>query len=171
LIYVSFGAALIVALICLYSGFWRSGSYLLVRAGAAALSYMLPDALWGGQVVLWWVPSLALGAVVGGAVGALPALLFMGCTLLGALEGAGVLQALGLLYGWWFLLLLRREYTHKRGPDDLILLVAVVGGGISLLCGVLWGWSITLWCSLWLQAIIGAVLWTRPEFDQNVVED
>jgi len=171
--YVSFSAAVLVALITLYSGFWRSGTYLLVRAGAGALYFLLPHtpALWGLNTLLWWTPSVALGAVVGGAVGALPALLCAGCTLLGALEGTAVLQALGLLYAWWFLLLLAREAQCKRGPDDLILLVAVVGGGISLLCGVLWGWHITLWCSLWLQAVIGAVLWCRPEFSDNVVED
>lgn len=170
MVYVSLVATIVVAIYTLYSGYFMSGSYLLIRIGSTTIAYLLPATLWHAQVALWWVPAIALGCAVLGPLGAIPGLALMSITLWGALQGTSVLWALLCLYIALTACHSYMLYRWPRSVDDTILLVCLGGGMMSLICGLIWNWDITAWCNLICQVAIGFVLRYRPELIEDSIE-
>lgn len=165
--YFSLVATTIVAIFTLYSGYFKSGAYLLARVGSIAIAYLIPSSLWHAQVVLWWFSPMALGMAILGPLGAIGGIALAACTLMGWIYGTSALWALLCLYGALFGAHVWRLVHIQRTVDDTILLLCLVGGSAAILSGIWWGWDVTRFCNLVCQIMIGLVLRYRPELIES----
>lgn len=178
LLAISWTIATLVAIYTLYSGVYRSGSYLLMRAGCCIISILMPASIWHAQVLLWYMPSIILAAYTSFSLSlpkwqswtgiAIPAAL-AALALAGITVGYWHLAALYATYGW-ALGCLYSAREQLRTTDHQILSVIVVGGLGSLVCGTLWGWDVLVFSNIFAHLAVWAIVRYRPQFVQVVTD-